>query len=165
MASRCQPKPVLPLSERVQGAFWNKAECGDIDDCWPWRSITNESGYGQLAVRKRGTLRAHRIAWALANGRDPGDLFVCHRCDNPPCVNPRHLFLGTVRDNWHDCIRKGRAVFPNPPRPYCRRGHEYTPENTVIEGRDRIRRCRECMRLRNQRKILKAKEKRNAAQG
>ena len=54
---------------------------------------------------------AHRVAWELAYGQVPNGLFVCHRCDNPPCVRPEHLFLGTARDNTQDAIAKGRFVF------------------------------------------------------
>ena len=80
-----------------------------IDDngCWIWqRSTTN--GYGQLRLKQFKTARANRIAWILWRG-DPGNLHVLHKCDVPACCNPRHMFLGTDKDNMHDAIRKGRA--------------------------------------------------------
>lgn len=167
MASR-QPrlnhKPVLPLSDRTIQRFWLKADRRGSNECWPWTSTINEKGYGRLGVngRSANSVLAHRAAWAISNGRDPGALCVLHRCDNRRCVNPSHLFLGTVRDNWHDCIAKGRAVFPNPPKPHCRRGHPYTPQNTYFEV-DGFRRCLECKRLRTKRSTLKRKERRHAA--
>jgi len=76
------------------------------DACWPWLASTAK-GYGQIkdGVRMR---KAHRVAYALAHGAAPSELFVCHRCDNPKCVNPAHLFLGTNSDNQLDSSAKGR---------------------------------------------------------
>lgn len=71
--------------------------------CWIWSGKTDKHGYGQL--RGRG---AHRASYALAHGPIPAGLSVCHRCDNPPCINPGHLFLGTTADNCRDRSAKGR---------------------------------------------------------
>jgi hypothetical protein len=83
---------------------------GAPDECWNWTGAKLKSG-GYGAFRLDGlTLRAPRVAWALTHGGEsPGQLFVCHRCDNPPCCNPRHLFLGTAKDNTDDKDRKGRG--------------------------------------------------------
>lgn len=78
------------------------------DDCWPWRSDTNRRGYGTFN-HSSGLRLAHRYGWELANGPIPDGLFVCHHCDNPPCQNPSHLFLGTPKDNAVDMSLKGRG--------------------------------------------------------
>ncbi len=94
------------LTEDVVRRFWAKVAKGD--GCWLWTASTNEHGYGQLSVGRRPT-KAHRISWVIAHG-DPGELAVLHHCDNPPCVNPHHLFLGTQADNLSDARAKGKKV-------------------------------------------------------
>ena len=77
------------------------------EGCWLWTACTTPAGYGQIRVNGKST-QAHRIAWELANGPIPPGLDVLHHCDNPPCVNPKHLFLGTDVENQQDCVEKGR---------------------------------------------------------
>ena len=83
------------------------------DACWAWtgRVLPGPRGYGSLKVDGRETL-AHRLMWELTNGPIPDGLCVCHRCDNPPCCNPDHLFLGTKKDNTLDALEKGRLFNP-----------------------------------------------------
>lgn len=87
--------------------FWAKVAVLDPPGtCWPWRGGCDRAGYGWFIYRSK-QYRAHRLAFQFANA-DPGDLHVLHRCDNPPCCNPAHLFLGTQADNNADMMAKGR---------------------------------------------------------
>ena len=80
---------------------------GGPNACWLWRGTKIQTGYGR--VRALGQKKAaHRAAWEEANGPIPAGMVICHRCDNPGCVNPAHLFAGTHQDNTRDMISKGR---------------------------------------------------------
>lgn len=81
--------------------------------CWEWTGNRNDEGYGRLWLDGR-RVYAHRRSWELFMGPIPPGLCVLHRCDNPPCCNPEHLFIGTKGDNMRDAMSKGRA--PRPPR-------------------------------------------------
>ena len=92
--------------------FWEKVDKRGPDECWEWTASTNSKGYGRLSSGRGVYLKAHRTAFVLSCGPIPEDLNVLHTCDNPPCCNPKHLFLGTFKDNTHDMIRKGRGSPP-----------------------------------------------------
>lgn len=91
------------LAER----FWSNVD-QSADGCWEWQGQRASNRYGIFNFGNKHH-QAHRLAFELHNGIAPGDLFVCHRCDNPPCVRPGHLFLGTQKDNLADMVRKGRG--------------------------------------------------------
>lgn len=79
-----------------------------LTGCWLWLRATTKDGYGKFKLPGRQLEMAHRWSWIRAHGSIPPGLFVCHRCDNPGCCNPDHLFLGTNRDNMNDMVAKGR---------------------------------------------------------
>jgi hypothetical protein len=89
--------------------FWERVDRRSSDECWEWKGHRIPTGYGQITQRGRRT-STHRRAWELARGPIPEGLCVLHRCDNPPCCNPAHLWLGTQADNSADRDRKGRAA-------------------------------------------------------
>ncbi len=102
------------MQEKYITRFWKYVDrSGGPDACWPWTGSKHPKGYGQLMTfidGKKILLRSHRIAYELRNAHDPGNLQVCHRCDNPSCCNPEHLFLGTGKENQDDCSQKGRRA-------------------------------------------------------
>lgn len=95
---------LLPSPDR----FWSWVAQGQTDDCMEWMGQRLPKGYGTLAINSVRTY-AHRVAYSLAFGPIPDGFQVCHRCDNPPCCNPTHLFLGTALDNARDRVAKGRS--------------------------------------------------------
>lgn len=89
--------------------FWSKVN--RTDSCWEWIASRNSQGYGHFMLDGHIHL-AHRVVWVMTHGEWPGELCVCHHCDNPSCVNPDHLFLGTRADNNRDRDLKGRYNAP-----------------------------------------------------
>ena len=90
--------------------FWNLVQLRPGEACWTWRAMTDKDGYGKFAPTPgRAATGAHRYAYALAFGPIPDGLYVLHHCDNPSCVRPSHLWLGTALDNARDCVAKGRT--------------------------------------------------------
>ena len=104
------------MKKTVFERWCEKVDMKGTDDCWEWLAYKNKGGYGCFKNNKK-MVRAHRYAYEhyKNNGQPiPSNLCVCHHCDNPGCVNPNHLFLGTQKDNMLDRERKGRRVNSNP---------------------------------------------------
>ena len=101
------------MIKTVEERFWDKVK--KTKDCWNWIAGKDSDRYG--VFNALGMTKAHRVSWVLHNGDIPkGDFYdttcVLHHCDNPSCVNPAHLFLGTQADNMKDMASKGRSVVP-----------------------------------------------------
>jgi hypothetical protein len=102
----------ITLTDRQLKNFWRKVDVRGPDDCWEWQGATSGRGYGSHGVTgingKFRTERTHRVSWVIHNGQITSGLCICHTCDNPPCVNPTHLFEGTLNDNIQDMHKKER---------------------------------------------------------
>lgn len=96
-----------PEAER----FWSKVDRQNPDECWEWQAARMPDGYGAFGRTGSGSgsVRAHRWSYENAYGAIPEGMHICHHCDNPPCVNPAHLFVGTRNDNMRDMVAKGRS--------------------------------------------------------
>jgi hypothetical protein len=154
------------ISLDAESRFWSRVDTteghGPNGDCWLWTGST-DTRYGIFHLNRR-SVKAHRYSWELANGRPfPYGLQGCHSCDNPPCVNPNHIFPGTMRDNILDAVRKGRVSTPTQRGDrgwqahltHCKRGHEFNAENTVVKRGKRA--CRICQRMHQQKHAAKAR--------
>lgn len=116
--------------------------------CIEWTGERNAAGYGRFWSRGKRFF-AHRFAWSFWNGSIPAGLFVCHRCDNPKCVNHEHLFVGTQTDNRRDCVAKGRAKNGYTGATHCPRGHSLGDAYLGMTSDGRLRRtCRPCQTAR-----------------
>jgi len=134
------------MKERFEEKFIPEPNSG----CWIWNAgFLGTSGYGSFSVKNK-TYLAHRISFQIYNGEIAKGMCVMHSCDTPCCVNPRHLKLGTLKDNSQDKMMKGRCWQAN--KTHCPQGHPYSAENTAINiwkrNGNRARYCKTCNRLR-----------------
>jgi transposase-like protein len=137
----------------IESRFWSKVCFGP--GCWAWTSLIDDQGYGRLLVKGKKAL-VHRVSYELFSGAPiPAGAVVMHDCDNPRCVRPDHLRLGTQKENMADAARRGRmaaqAVM------HCPRGHPYSEENTRHAAGRRM--CRQC----NRDRLRTNRQKRNGA--
>ena len=99
-----------------------------IDGCWIYKKNLQQGCYRQMCINGK-SIGAHRVSYLIHYGAIPEKMFVCHKCDNPSCVNPEHLFFGAPRDNSHDMVKKGRG--------HLRKGNNY-PKPKLTQNMDRI---------------------------
>ena len=107
--------------------FWGKVKRGP--GCWEWQACTSQAGYGNFGLNGQCKL-SHRIMYEIGHGKIPAKMFVCHACDNPSCVRPSHLFLGTQKDNMMDASNKHRIAHGE------RGGNATLKEDDVIQIRN-----------------------------
>ena len=101
------------ITDRRIENFWAKVD--KSGECWNWTAFKSK-GYGYIMCGSKNNVRAHRFSWVLHNGDIPEGMFICHKCDNPSCVRPDHLFLGSPKDNVIDMVKKGRNVACSGPK-------------------------------------------------
>jgi hypothetical protein len=135
------------VSVSIFDRFWENVEIPpNENDCWIWTGLKSKKGYGSISLIGKKMMRAHRLSWELYNKREiPYWLLACHVCDNPSCVNPNHIFIGTHKDNARDSMKKGRFFATRKqPSGHCSLGHEPTISNTYTypSGRKECRICR-----------------------
>jgi hypothetical protein len=129
-------------------AFARNVSPEPTSGCWLWSGRYAEGGYGVIDMLRVPVL-AHRFSWIIFRGPIPDSVLACHKCDNPACVNPDHMFLGSPKDNMQDCLTKGR--FTPAVIKVCKYGHPFNDENTYVTKtgiRVGHRSCRACGRRR-----------------
>jgi hypothetical protein len=141
-----------PLMDRL----WEKVDVRGDDECWEWQASKIRGGYGEIMVRNDPLKRsvAHKVVYEALVGPVPEGMELDHLCNNPACVNPRHLRPVT---HWENLMRSNSACAWNRCKTHCHRGHEFTPENTYIRKDRGTRMCNACSRE-NQKRYQQKKE-------
>ncbi len=140
---------------RLPARFWEKVKLGsapahrpDLGPCWEWVAGHYNEGYGSFWFNGRMSI-APRVVWEIGHGSIPAGLYILHRCDNPPCVRPSHLYAGTPKENAGDMVEAGTHQGARKTR--CLHGHPFDEGNTYYTP-DGRRNCRACHRDRQQRR-------------
>lgn len=143
----------VPIMERI----WSKTDIKSTDECWIWKGSHGDRGYGQVWY-KNDMWMVTRVIYEELREPIPPRFYIMHSCDNPPCVNPKHLSAGSPSDNRIDCEKKGRSKNQNKGKTKCYKGHLFTPENTYqLEGGWRA--CKTCVSERSKINYKRSREK------
>jgi hypothetical protein len=134
-AAASMAKKLFGRREPIENRFWAKVEKRGPNECWLWTGCTQKFGHGSIARGGRNGKRvlAHRLSWEIHFGEIPDGMLVCHHCDAPQCVNPRHLFIGTYLHNNRDKNRKKRDQVPHPRMSEAERGEKNNMAKLNIE--------------------------------
>lgn len=133
--------PSLFYREKTKNKYLSKVDVSDLSGCWIWTAYCNEFGYGVFSI-KRKPVYAHRVSWANWIGEIPENKLILHKCDNPKCIRPDHLFLGNQTDNMRDMARKKRGNMGK--KTHCPKGHELS-KNNLIQSRFKKTGYRSCL--------------------
>lgn len=137
---------MAPTPVELKWRLWDKVLIGD--DCWEFQGAQSPKGYGRISRggKGNGMLNAHVAAYLVWHDmvEVPPGRQINHRCDNPPCCRPDHLYLGTKSENALDAIDRGQLVPHNKLKTECVHGHPFDEENTYYFGEKRYRLCKAC---------------------
>lgn len=142
-AAKKQCPPDMPLKERLSFIGWSETDSG----CWEWAGCRSANGYGKMAYGDGTTTGTHRVSFEVHHGPIPDGMFVRHKCDNPPCINPDHLEIGTPAQNSRDMVERNRT------RGYvtgryggtCVKGlHPVTSDDDLVVSKRGARMCAAC---------------------